>query len=404
MPTSDEEPKKKVSRAPLIEAGKCWETDGGSNIFTALTLSFLTPLLRSGTESTIVQEDLGAPLESDRAANAYDAFKKSWARELARSTDKPPSVLRAQFGMVGKRNIARAIGFYFAAAGLSFVPIGALNVLVQHFSGTGYENLSIELLAGITAGLLVVPMIASICQAKHDVIMLHYGLRSRTAVTVAIYRHSLKLTAAARQGVSSGEVVNLFSNDAMRVEMLMKFMAMIFIAPIQVIVCLYLIYTQVGDAMFVGLAFMIFLIPIQGFVFGTLFMNQKKFLKLTDKRVNIMNEVLMGVRVLKYYSWEGAFEALVATMRAKEIRVLTKMAYIVAVGFSLVLLSAPIIQPVLIFAVYTKQAGENMDAARAFTTIALFNLIRFPFAFLPMGIQQVRINTEATCGRGCNVL
>ena len=47
-----------------------------------------------------------------------------------------------------------------------------------------------------------------------------------------------------------------------------------------------------------------------------------------------------------------------------------------------------------------EQAGENMDAARAFTTIALFNLIRFPFAFLPMGIQQVRVNMKATCGRG----
>ena len=75
--------------------------------------------------------------------------------------------------------------------------------------------------------------------------------------------------------------------------------------------------------------------------------------------------------------------------RAKEIIVLTRMAYVVAVGFSLVLLSAPIIQPVLIFATYSDAEGKSMDAARAFTTIALFNLIRFPFAFLPMGIQQV---------------
>ena len=166
-------------------------------------------------------------------------------------------------------------------------------------------------------------------------------------------------------------------------------MSMIFVAPAQIVLCLYLIYTQVGEAMFVGLGFMIFLIPIQAFVFINLFVYQKKFLGLTDKRVKIMNELLEGIRILKYYSWEAAFEALVVGKRAKEIIVLTRMAYVVAVGFSLVLLSAPIIQPVLIFATYSDAEGKSMDAARAFTTIALFNLIRFPFAFLPMGIQQV---------------
>ena len=51
------------------------------------------------------------------------------------------------------------------------------------------------------------------------------------------------------------------------------------------------------------------------------------------------HELLEGIRILKYYSWEAAFEALVVGKRAKEIIVLTRMAYVVAVGFSLVLLS-----------------------------------------------------------------
>ena len=64
------------------------------------------------------------------------------------------------------------------------------------------------------------------------------------------------------------------------------------------------------------------------------------------------------------------------------------MAYVIAIGFSLVLLAAPIIQPILIFSVYTNHMGKELDAATAFTTIALFNLLRFPFAFLPMGLIQ----------------
>lgn len=375
------------SRPPLIGAGKSWEA-GAGNFLSSLTLEFMTPLLSAGTRATIEQADLGAPITSDLAAVAYADFAKAWAAEMARPDGKP-SVLRAQFAMVGRCQIASAIGLYLGAAVLAFVPVAVLNVLVQHFSGTGYEDLSSGELGAACAVCALAPVLASVLQAKHDVMMIHFGMRCRTAATVAIYRHSLELTAAARQGVSSGQVVNFFSNDAMRVEMLMRFMSMIFVAPAQIVLCLYLIYTQVGEAMFVGLGFMIFLIPIQAFVFINLFVYQKKFLALTDKRVKIMNELLEGIRILKYYSWEAAFEALVVGKRAKEIIVLTRMAYVVAVGFSLVLLSAPIIQPVLIFATYSDAEGKSMDAARAFTTIALFNLIRFPFAFLPMGIQQV---------------
>ena len=375
-----------ATRPPLIAPGRAWEN--GGNFLTRLTLNYMSPLLRSGTRATIRQEDLGDPIEGDSAESAYRHFSAAWEEELARPDGKP-SVLRAQFKMVGRCKIASAIGCYLAAAALNFVPVMVLNVLVQHFMGTGYTDLTDGDMALICAVCVVAPVTASILQAKHDVTMIHFGLRARTAVTVAIYRHSLELTSAARQGVSSGEVVNLFSNDAMRVEMLMRFMSMIFVAPAQIVLCLYLIYTQVGEAMFVGLGFMIFLIPIQAFVFINLFVYQKKFLGLTDKRVKIMNELLEGIRILKYYSWEAAFEALVVGKRAKEIIVLTRMAYVVAVGFSLVLLSAPIIQPVLIFATYSDAEGKSMDAARAFTTIALFNLIRFPFAFLPMGIQQV---------------
>lgn len=141
-----------------------------------------------------------------------------WDDEVAHGTEKrPASVMRAQIRMVGRARLAQALGFYFVGAALQFVPIGLLNVLVKHFSGTGYETLTDGTLMAMTAALLVLPVCASLCQTRHDVLMVHYGLQARTAAAVAIYRHSLRLTSAARQGVSTGEVVNLFSNDALKV-------------------------------------------------------------------------------------------------------------------------------------------------------------------------------------------
>lgn len=110
-------------------------------------------------------------------------------------------------------------------------------------------------------------------------------------------------------------------------------------------------------------------------------------MKKTDIRVKLMNEILAGIRVIKFYAWELAFQKQVVVAREAELELLRWMAYIVAFGFTLILQALPAIQPVLVFYTYVK-LGNNLTAATAFTTISFFNLLQFPFAFLPLGLAQ----------------
>ena len=52
---------------------------------------------------------------------------------------------------------------------------------------------------------------------------------------------------------------------------------------------------------------MFFLIPLNGRIFLLLNQIRKLKVKVTDTRVKLMNEILAGIRVLKYYAWERAF-------------------------------------------------------------------------------------------------
>ena len=38
-------------------------------------------------------------------------------------------------------------------------------------------------------------------------------------------------------------------------------------------------------------------------------------MKVTDKRIRIMNEVIVGIRVIKMYAWEYAFKRVVSKLR-----------------------------------------------------------------------------------------
>jgi ABC-type multidrug transport system fused ATPase/permease subunit len=159
------------------------------------------------------------------------------------------------------------------------------------------------------------------------------------------------------------------------------------IAPLQIAVCIGLIYQQVGVGAFVGLGLMIALIPLNGFIFTMLNDVTRQMFGFADVSVRLMNEILAGIRVIKFYAWEVAFSKKIEAQRNKELIELKKLAYIIAIGFTLIMFSLPIVQPILIFYTWVR-LGNPLNAARAFTTIALFNLMQLPFAFLPLGLAQ----------------
>jgi ABC-type multidrug transport system fused ATPase/permease subunit len=174
----------------------------------------------------------------------------------------------------------------------------------------------------------------------------------------------------------------------MQLQRFLQFIGFTIVAPLQIIIALILIFQQVGNATWVGVAYMVFLAPINVWVFSVVGKMRVRVLKYSDMRVKMMNEILTGIRIIKFYAWEKPFGKEVSSVRAKEMDALTKLAYTVAVGFSILLLSTPIVQPIIVFVTYVNIQDKPLTAATAFTTVALFNLMRFPFAFMPMGLLQ----------------
>ena len=57
------------------------------------------------------------------------------------------------------------------------------------------------------------------------------------------------------------------------------------------------------------------------------------------------------------------------------------------ITFTILMQGAPVVQPLIVFFTYVK-LGNSLDAATAFTTIALFNVLRFPFGQMPGALTQ----------------
>lgn len=71
--------------------------------------------------------------------------------------------------------------------------------------------------------------------------------------------------------------------------------------PLQIVISTYMLYKYLGVATFAGLLSMILFLPIN-YVFAKKSKEIKKNkYKLTDSRIKMMNEILSGIRVIKFY-------------------------------------------------------------------------------------------------------
>ena len=390
-----------------------------SNCLSDWFLGYLSPLLRLGSQKVLEMEDIGVPSEEDRASKAFEEMVDHWEAEVIRTkaineskreaydtkfdqmsdakkakaepfVKTDASVAIALFNAFGKHKVALAIFFYIVSALTQFVPVLILEDLVKYFERINSDDPHETLVHpwAEVAALCFVPLIGSILQTRSQVIFQHMAVYVRTAVSTLMYKKSLSVSAAGRACTNTGQVVNMMSNDTTQLQRFIQFGGMTLVAPIQIVISLFLIYRQVGASTFVGIGFMVVLAPVNIIVFSVVGKMRRKVLKYSDLRVKMMNEILSGIRIIKFYAWEKAFKKEVGVLRENELKALTNLAYVSAVGFSLILLSAPIIQPILVFLAYINIQDEPLSASTAFTTVALFNIMRFPFAFLPMGMLQ----------------
>ncbi|XP_029311725.1 canalicular multispecific organic anion transporter 2 isoform X2 [Cottoperca gobio] len=215
------------------------------------------------------------------------------------------------------------------------------------------------------------------------------GMNVRTAVIGAIYRKALVITNAAKRSSTVGEVVNLMSVDAQRFMDLTTFLNMLWSAPLQIMLALYFLWQNLGPSVMAGVAVMVMLIPFNAVIAMKTRAYQVEQMQYKDSRIKLMNEILNGIKVLKLYAWENSFKEKVLNIRQKELNVLRKTAYLGALS-TMAWTSAPFLVALTSFAVYVSVDENNiLDAEKAFVSLSLFNILRFPLNMLPQVISSI---------------
>lgn len=86
----------------------------------------------------------------------------------------------------------------------------------------------------------------SLCLRQYFYICYQTGLRLRSSVILSVYNKSLKLSTSERAKRSTGEITNLMSVDAQRLQDLTPYLHAVWYSFLQIFLALFFLYRELG--------------------------------------------------------------------------------------------------------------------------------------------------------------
>uniref|UniRef100_A0A7N6BS14 ATP-binding cassette, sub-family C (CFTR/MRP), member 3 n=1 Tax=Anabas testudineus TaxID=64144 RepID=A0A7N6BS14_ANATE len=409
----------------VTDPNPCPETTAG--FLSRMTFWWFTSMAIKGYKMPLEAKDLWSLNQRDSSKAMVPTLLKEWEKEQAKrfctfqavySKPQPSTTNHVTGGVGGGESSPEEVEVLLSNQKAASRQPSFLRALIKAFGpyfliGSGFKLLQ-DLITFVNPQLL--RMLISFTKQKGvpdwwgytlaflmfftaflQTLILHHhfqycfvtGMNVRTAVIGAIYRKALAITNAAKRSTTVGEVVNLMSVDAQRFMDLTTFLNMLWSAPFQIMLALFFLWQNLGASVLAGVAVMIMLIPFNAVIAMKTRAYQVEQMQYKDSRIKLMNEILNGIKVLKLYAWEDSFKEKVLAIRQKELNVLRKTAYLGALS-TMAWTSAPFLVALTTFAVYVYVDETHvLDAEKAFVSLSLFNILRFPLNMLPQVISSI---------------
>ncbi|KAJ6416512.1 hypothetical protein OIU84_002385 [Salix udensis] len=287
-------------------------------------------------------------------------------------------------------------------------------------------------------------LFSALCEPRYYQNVLRVGFRLRSTLVAGIFRKSLKLTQDGQKNFPSGKITNMITTDADALQQICLLLHELWSAPFSITMSMVLLYQQLGVASLSGSLVLVLMVPTQVSLnprpdrvdYIDIFPDQevmeciwaillnrmrqltKEGLHRTDRRVSLMNEILAAMDTVKYgfkfkkncsyifnlipfkvivltvhrnhfrcYAWEKIFQFRVQSVRNDELS-LFRSAQLLFAFNSFIVNSIPVVVTLVSFSTFTLLGGD-LTPAKAFTSLSLFQVLRYPLNILPNLLSQV---------------
>ncbi|CAH1101572.1 unnamed protein product [Psylliodes chrysocephalus] len=345
-----------------------------ANFFSILFFGFTIPTFRKGIKKELDVDDVYNTLSSDRSDLLCGRLERNWNLEVEKarnSVKKKPSLFKAvaktfwvEYALLGLLN---GIGDLVIRTNQPTMLGGILDYYTPGSTKTKFE----AYMYGI--GLVAFTLTNSLIMNQYITNAAHAGMKVRASICALIYRKATRLSRTALGDTPAGKVVNLLSNDVARFDFASMLIHQMWIGPLSGIIIMFLLYQRSGLPGVAGIFVVIFMTPLQVYSGKLSAVFRKNTALKTDERIRLMDEIILGIQVIKMYAWEIPFQKLIGLARKAEIRIIKKAAYVRALFMTLGMVTTRIALFATLISIVL--SGEEINSAKVFVLMSYFNLL-----------------------------
>ena len=142
-----------------------------------------------------------------------------------------------------------------------------------------------------------------------------------SAITITYHRYltsSLQILLLGQHTLNEftkGHVIDLVSNDVQRMELAARQFFRLLVAIVDVCAAVPLLWHFIGWQALIGFIFLLLLVPFGGSIIYLSGKLRVKTASVTDKRINLIAEIVAGIREVKTQAWEWIFREQIEDTR-----------------------------------------------------------------------------------------
>ncbi|KDO62253.1 hypothetical protein CISIN_1g000452mg [Citrus sinensis] len=364
-----------------------------AGLFSVLTYTWINSLIALGNKKTLDLEDVPQLDSGNSVVGVFATFKNKLETEAGLGSGLTTlKLIKAMFRSVWKDVLLTALVAIVCTLA-TYVGPYLIDTLVQYLSGKrDFENEGYALVSAFCVAKLV----ECLCQRFFVFRLEQLGIRLRAALIAMIYNKGLKLSSQAKQGNTSGEIINFMTVDAERVAELSWYIHDPWLFLFEVALSFLILYKSLGiasvAAFFGTVIFMLVNVPLSTV--------QEKFqnelMKSKDERMKATSEILRNMRILKLQGWELKFLSKTIDLRKSESGWLKRCLYTSSIT-SFVFWCAPTFVSVITFGTCIL-LKVPLESGKVLSAIATFRLLQILIYKLP-AIISMTIQTKVSLQR-----
>ncbi|KAL6299635.1 multidrug resistance-associated ABC transporter [Sparassis latifolia] len=196
--------------------------------------------------------------------------------------------------------------------------------------------------------------------------------------------------ASEKGGNLVGKINNLVTTDLNNVTTGRDFLLLVVEIPLQVVLCVWFLYSLLGWSALCGMIVMVICFPLPGYLAILIQKVQAEKMKKTDARVQSVTEIMSVIRMIKLFGWEPRVVDQLLEKRDDEL-LYQKKSKILELSIGMLNHFIPLLTMMVTYATFTVIMKRNLSASIVFSSMTVFemlaNQLHAIFGMLPAMIR-----------------